>query len=170
MRQVALCLDMQTKYDVAESLYRDALESLEVSVGLEHGETSYVREDLASMFEKQGRTTEAAEVRKRFGTLNHEAGTSSASNPPKLPLLSREVSVASSSGRNEIEMDEVDGGGGPVSYEGRHTVVVSAPDSDDERDCSSNGEHTYKNDDSEGNVIERSRPQMSLKGKEICYD
>ena len=173
--KVALCLEMQTKYDAAELLYRDALERLGKPVGLKIRETNYVMENLASMFGRQGRTKEAAEVRKRFGAPNHEVGTSSAPRASHSLLSSRQVSVASSSGRNEVEVDKVDNGGGPVSDQGRHTTIVSATDPEDYDDCSSNDQpndfsESYMDGDMEGTEAECSRPRMSLKGNEICYD
>ena len=82
------------------------------------------------------------------------------------------IDLQAGPGENETDVDEADDTSSPSSCQGRHTVVASAPDTEDYNDCSSNDENTddsesCTNDGSEGNEVERSRPQMSLKWKEI---
>ncbi|PVH82050.1 TPR-like protein [Cadophora sp. DSE1049] len=177
--EVASCLAMQKKYDAAEALYQDALKSLETSVGMKHEETSYVMENLAKMFEKQARTEEAADLRRRFGIGAHEASTSSVSRSlhrsRQASWASKSIDLPTGSGGNKIEIGEEDVHGSLNSYQGRHTIFVAAPGLEECIDYSSNDEHgddrdNRTNKNSEDDQSDQCRPRMSLKGKEICYD
>ena len=56
------------------------------------------------------------------------------------------IDLQAGPGENETDVDEAEDTSSPSSCQGRHTVVASAPDTEDYNDYSSNDENT---DDSE---------------------
>ncbi|KAH7411039.1 hypothetical protein BKA64DRAFT_704147 [Cadophora sp. MPI-SDFR-AT-0126] len=176
---VASSLDLQDKYDAAEALYQDVLKNLETSVGMKHKWTSFVMESLAKMFEKQARSKEAADLRTRFGICADEASPSSLSDSllssRQASQTSNPIELPTSSGGNEMEVDEVDVHGSQNSYQRTHPISGSALGLEEHFHYSSNDEHVDDRDsrtnrNTEDARSDRCRPGISWKGKEICYD